>query len=101
MSPRISGSGPGYNVEPIGKCPTGECSWGLHTIMLQGGQATGVWTPQNTPVEISQKRTVTLTIQPVGGRLNVRVNNTWWPDASSKPRSSSNIQYIFERQQQP
>jgi hypothetical protein len=100
MSLRIRGSGPGYNAEPIGKCPTGECSWGSHTIMLQGGQATGVWTPQNTPVEISQKRTVTLTIQPVAGRLNVHVNNTWWPDANSQPRST-NISYIFERQPQP
>ena len=97
---KIDGSGPAYNVEPIGQCPTGQCSWGQRTVMLQGGQATGVWTPQNTPVEVRQKRTVTLVIQPLSGRLNVKVTNTWWPDGSSKPRSS-NISFIFERQQQP
>ena len=95
---KVNGSGPGYNVEPMGQCLTGQCSWGLRTVMLQGGQATGVWTPQNTPVEIRQKRTVTLIMQPLSGRLNVKVTNTWWPDGSSKPRTSS-VSFIFERQQ--
>jgi TIR domain len=97
---RIDRSGTGYNVEPLGKCPQGQCSWGVRTVAPQGGQATGVWTPQNTPVEISQKRTVTLIIQPVAGRLNVRVNNTWWPNANSEPKTN-HFSYIFERQPQP
>jgi len=94
---KVNGSGPAYNVEPIGQCPTGQCSWGVRTVVLQGGQATAVWTPQNTPVEIKQKRTVTLIIQPVSGRLNVKVTNTWWPDGSSTPRTSS-VSFVFERQ---
>jgi hypothetical protein len=93
---RINGSGPGYNVEPFGKCPQGQCSWGVRTVILDGGPATNVWTPQNTPQEISQKRTVTLTLQPLGGKLSVQVRNTFWPDANSKPHSSD-LQFIFER----
>ena len=46
---QINGLGPGYNVEPFGKCPQGECSWSMHTVFLEGGQAAGEWTPQNTP----------------------------------------------------
>jgi hypothetical protein len=94
---RIDGSGAGYNVEPLGQCPTGQCSWGLRTVLLQGGQATGQWTPRNTPQEINQRRTVTLTLRPMGGRLQVNVKNTRWPDANSQP-TSNHFQYIFERQ---
>jgi len=93
-------AGPAYTVEPIGQCPKGECSWGSRNIVMSGGQLTGVWTPQNTPKDISQKRTVTLTLQPLGGKLSVQLRNTWWPDANSKPRTSD-LQYIFERQPQP
>jgi hypothetical protein len=95
---RINDSGSGYDVEPIGQCPRGPCSWGVRTVVLQGEQATGEWTPQNTPQEISQRRTVRLTIQPLSGRLVVKVRNTWRPDPNSTPRSSE-LQYIFERQQ--
>ena len=70
------------NVEPIGLCPRGRAVGGLHTVVLQDGQATGVWTPRNTPVEVTQHRTVTLTLRPDDGRLSVRVINTWSPDAS-------------------
>ena len=74
---RINGSGPAYTVEPIGQCPQGECGWGSRNIVMNGGQLTGVWTPQNTPKDISQKRTVTLTLQPLGGKLSVQLRNTW------------------------
>ncbi|MFY9937373.1 MAG: toll/interleukin-1 receptor domain-containing protein [Silvibacterium sp.] len=94
---RIDGPGPAYHIEPIGECPQGECSWGSRSVTLNGGAATGVWTPQNTPQEISQKRTVTLTLQPLDGKLNVQVRNTFWPDAKSKPRSND-LQYVFERE---
>jgi len=98
VSLQINGySGPAYTVEPIGQCPKGECSWGSRNIVMNGGQLTGVWTPQNTQRDISQKRTVTLTLQPLGGKLSVQLRNTWWPDANSKPRSND-LQYIFERQ---
>jgi len=70
---------------------------GLSTIILNGDQATGVWTPQNTPQEISQKRTVTPTLQPLGENLSVQVRNTFWPDANSKPHSND-FKYIFARQ---
>jgi hypothetical protein len=95
---RIDPAGTGYSVEAMGQCRQGECSWGTRRIALQGGQATGVWTPQNTPQEISQKRTVTLTLQPLGGKLTVQVKNTFWPDGSSQPKSGKDLQYIFERQ---
>ena len=96
---RIDGSGPGYNVEPIGKCPERQCSWGVRTVVLQGGQATGEWAPRNTPQDINQRRTVDLILRPIGGRLQVDVKNTWWPDANSQPKSN-HFQYIFERQPQ-
>jgi hypothetical protein len=94
---RINGTGPAYNVEPIGQCPQGKCPWGSRTLTFNGGRATGVWTPQNTPQEINQKRTVTLTLQPVGGKLNVQVKNTFGPEGNTKPRSN-NFLYVFERQ---
>jgi len=97
VSLQINGSGSTYTVEPIGQCPKGECSWGSRNIVMNGAQLTGVWTPQNTPKDISQKRTVTLTLQPLGGKLSVQLRNTWWPDANSNPRTSD-LQYVFERQ---
>lgn len=93
----INGYGPGYNVEPIGQCPQGQCSWGMRTVILQGGRATGEWTPRNTPQEINQKRTTDLTIEPSGGNLRVTVRNTWAADPNSKPQTNE-FQYIFERQ---
>jgi TIR domain len=98
ISLRINGPGPRYNVEPSGQCPQGECSWGSRTVTLESGQATGVWTPQNTPQEVSERRTVTLTLQPLDGKLNVQVRNTWWPDSNSKPRSTD-LKFAFERAQ--
>ncbi len=94
---QINGFGPGYNVEPFGKCPQGECSWSMHTVFLEGGQAAGEWTPQNTPEEVAERRTVTLTLRPSDDKLGVTVKNTWWPDATSKPRSNE-FQYTFERE---
>ena len=94
---RINGYGPGYNVEPIGQCPQGQCSWGMRTVILQGGRATGEWTPRITTQEINQKRTVDLTIEPAAGNLRVTVHNTFWPDPDSKP-TSNQFQYVFERQ---
>ena len=94
---KINGSGPAYNVEPIGQCAQGQCSWGLRTVMLEGGQATGVWAPQNTPQEISQRRNVTLILQPLSGRLSVQVRNKFWPDPNSKPHFNG-FTYVFERQ---
>jgi len=66
-------------------------------LTLSGGVGVGVWTPQNTPQEIRQRRTVTLTLQPLGGKLSVQVKNTWWPDGSSQPQSNQ-FKYTFERQ---
>ncbi len=101
ISLRIEGSGPRYNVEPIGKCPQNQCSWGTQAVTLNGGQATGVWTPQNTPQETKQKRTVTLTLQPLGGKLSVQVRNTSWPDGGSQPhRTDTQNAFIFERESQ-
>ena len=95
---RINGYGPGYNVEPIGQCPQGECSWGMRTVILQGGRATGEWTPRITPQEMNQKRTTDLTIVPSGGNLRVTVRNTFSVDPNSRPQSNQ-FEYIFERQQ--
>lgn len=97
---RIDGSGPGYNVEPIGQCPQRQCSWGSQTVILSGGQATGQWSPRNTPQDINQRRTVDLTLRPISGRLQVLVKNTWWPNGNSQP-TGNRFQYIFERQPQP
>lgn len=94
---RISGSGPGYNVEPFGQCPQGQCSWGTHTVILQGGRATGEWMPRITAQEMNQKRTVDLTLEPAGGNLRVTVRNTWWPEPNSRPQSDQ-FDYTFERQ---
>ena len=98
ISLRINGSGPGYNVEPIGQCPQGQCSWGMRTVILQGGQAVGEWMPRNTPQETKQQRTVTLTLRPLNGKLSVLVTNTYSPDANVKPHSND-FQYVFEREQ--
>jgi TIR domain len=97
---RIEGSGPGYNVEPIGQCPERQCSWGMRTIMLSGGQAMGQWMPRNTPQDTNLRRTVDLTLRPIAGRLQVVVKNTWWPNANSEPKTN-HFSYIFERQPQP
>jgi hypothetical protein len=94
---RIDGSGPGYNVVPYGKCPQGECSWGLRTVILSGGRATGEWTPQITQQDIDNRRTVTLTLRPLKGSLSVLVQNTGFSGADAKPRSSES-EYIFVRQ---
>jgi hypothetical protein len=56
-----------------------------------------VGTLQNTPQEISQKRTVTPPLQPLVENLSVQVRNTFWPDANSKPHSND-FKYIFARQ---
>ncbi len=95
---RINGSGPAYNVEPIGLCPRGSCSWGVRTVVLRDGQATGVWTPRNTPEEETKHRTVTLTLRPDNGRLSVFSMNTWSPDPPAQP-STFKYQYLFERAQ--
>lgn len=94
---RIDGSGPGYNVVPYGKCPQGECSWGLRTVILNGGRATGEWTPQITQQDIVNRRTVTLTLRPLNGNLSVLVQNAGFSGANAKPRTSES-EYIFVRQ---
>jgi TIR domain len=64
---KITGSGPAYNVEPFGQCPSGECSWGLKTVYLKNGEAVQEWEPRNVQVETDTNRTVRLTLKPVSG----------------------------------
>ena len=92
---RIEGAGPSYNIEPFGRCPQGQCPWGVRTVILQGGRATGEWTPRNTPQEINEKRTVDLTLEPTGSTLQVTVRNAWTA-SNSQPHSNEN-QFIFQR----
>jgi hypothetical protein len=95
---RISGSGPSYDVQPVGQCPQDQCPWATHSVVLQNGRASGEWKPRFTPQEISQQRTVEITIEPAGENLRVSVRNTFTPDPNSPPKSGGQFQYIFERQ---
>jgi hypothetical protein len=77
----IQGSGPAYNVVPVGKCPQGECPWAQKTLTLNGGQASGQWAPRTSPHDIRTGRTVTVTLSPDGVYLLVEVKNEYPNDA--------------------
>ncbi|MBV8115075.1 MAG: toll/interleukin-1 receptor domain-containing protein [Silvibacterium sp.] len=95
---RISGSGPTYNVQPVGQCPQGQCPWATHPLVLQDGRGTSQWKPRFTPRDTNENRVVDITIEPAGENLRVTVRNTFSPDPNSSPRTSD-FQYTFERQQ--
>ena len=97
---RIDGSGPAYNVQPVGHCPEspqGECRWTARTVVLENGRASSSWKPRNTPQEIRENRVVALTLEPSGENLRVTVTNTLSRDPNSPPQSNT-FEFTFERQ---
>ena len=95
---RITGSGPSYNVEPMGQCAQAECSWGLRTIYFGDGTGSGDWAPRNTVGEANTDRTVHMTIQFINGSLAVQVQNIHHTDDPAKRRVDQ-MKYVFLREQ--
>jgi hypothetical protein len=93
---RITGAAPSYQMEIMGNCPQGECSWGTQPLTFNGGQAVTTWSPRATKADTAQNRTAVVTLRPAGANLDMYIQNSWTgPDGQPK-QNGLNFEFVRE-----
>jgi len=82
-------------VEGWGKCAKGLCNWGPKKATLTGSSAlTEAWDLRNTPKEIKDERSATLSIQPSANGLEVTVQNTFQKAGGKTKENLNPLQFV-------
>ena len=93
---RITGAAPTYQVEILGSCPQGQCSWGTQALTFNGGQAVTRWSPKATKADAAQNRSAVVTLRPAGANLDMYIQNSWTgPDGQPK-QNGLNFEFVRE-----